>query len=169
MVYDEIRKRDNMRKRNLIVIPLLVIVGLIIALLVVDSLQTPGWKLALNHYISYLRETGHPEFRLQSSAIAAQPGNFTFNMSTESFSESIIFQTTYNTNAQLAVDLAPMPYPPDEVVCALLKGDTQQQLVYIALHNSLYNADWIVHISPDPWGSPAIQSSLDLLGCTLIE
>lgn len=156
-----------MKKRVLIFIPILVVLVLVVTLLLLNNRQTPAWKAKLNQYLSYLRETGKSSYLVLSTAYASQPANFTPAMSAESYSDSVIFQTTHNTNAQYSSGLEPMPYPPDEVVCVLLKDGGQQQLVYIALHNSLYNADWIVHISPDPWGSFALQSNLDRLGCSL--
>jgi hypothetical protein len=134
-----------MKKHNLIVIPILFVIALIAALSVLDNLRTPAWRVKLNHYISYLRETGHPSYHVESSASANQPANFTSTMSAETFSDTLLFQTSSNINPSFSAELEPMPYPPEEVMCVLLHDGTQLQLVYVALHNNLYNADWLVH------------------------
>ena len=87
-------------------------------------------------------------------------------MSVESYSPGVIFETSMNSNPEYTAGLLPLPCPPDEVWCVLLKGGNQQQLVYMALHNSLYNADWVVHIPSEPWDSPGLQINLQNLGCS---
>jgi hypothetical protein len=156
-----------MKKRTLIGIPFLVLITLIATLLVLDHLRTPAWKVKLNHYISFLREAGHPSYHVESYTSATQPANFTPGMSVETFSDDLLFQTSFSPSTSFSAELEPMPYPPEQVICALLHNGEQLQLVYVALHTSLYNADWIVHVSPDPWDSLAIQSNLSLLGCSL--
>ena len=154
-----------MRKRLLIYIPTLLVIGVMVALLLLTNRQPPKWKTALDQYLTYLRSTGQPSYQLVSAVSASLPANFTPLMSAESFSDSVIFQTDLNTNDPSSAGTQPIPYPPDQVWCVLLKDGGQQHVVYIALHNSLYNADWIVHTSADPWGSSELQNSLDRLSC----
>jgi len=156
-----------MKKRNLIVIPLLAVILLVALILVIDSQRPPAWRVKINHYIAFLRETNHPSYHVESTASAAQPSNFSESMSAETFSDTPLFQTSSSSRASFSAELEPLPYPPEQVMCVLLHDGSQLQLVYVALHNNLYNADWVVHISPDPWGSQAIQSNLSSIGCQL--
>jgi hypothetical protein len=66
-----------------------------------------------------------------------------------------------------SLSLEPIPYPPEQVMCVLVEVADQPQLLYVSLHNSLYNADWIVHVSNDPWGSPFLRSRMDALDCAI--
>lgn len=154
-----------MKKRTLAFIPLLALPVIIGAWLVISWRQTPAWKTTLNGYITFLRETGQASYQVVSSTRAASPASFTTAMSAETYTDSPVFQSNHGPNASYSAALESLPYPPEEVVCVLLKGAGQQQLVYVALHNSLYNADWIVHVAPEPWGSPILQSHLASLGC----
>jgi hypothetical protein len=156
-----------MKKHLLVYIPTLLVIVVMVALLLLSNRQTPAWKTKLDQYLTYLGTTGQPSYQLISAVPASQPANFTPAMSAESFSDSVIFQTDLNIIDQTSAGTQPIPYPPDAVWCVLLTDGGQKQMIYIALHNSLYNADWIVHISTDPWGSPELQTSLDRLGCIL--
>jgi hypothetical protein len=158
-----------MKKRSLIVIPLLAVIVLVVSILLLDSLRTPAWRVKINHYLNFLRETNHPSYHVESTASAAQPGNFTEAMSVETYSDTPLFQTSSGSSTSYSAELEPLPYPPEQVMCVLLHDGSQLQLVYVALHNNLYNADWIVHISPDPWGSQTLQFNLTSIGCSITE
>jgi hypothetical protein len=158
-------KAVSMKKRLLIYIPTLLVIVVMVTLLLLTNRQPPQWKTKLDQYLNYLQTTGYPSYQLISAVPASQPPNFTPAMSAESFSDSVIFQTDLNIIDQTSAGTQPIPYPSDAVWCVLLKNGGQQRLIYIALHNSLYNADWIVHTSADPWGSSELQNSLDRLGC----
>ncbi len=156
-----------MKKRIFIFIPILVALIVIAVLQLVNQGQTPGWQARLNQYLTFLQQTGQHSSRVITAAPATSPDNFTPSMSAESYSDSTIFETTHPQSTGYSISLQPIPYPPDEVMCVLLNIDNQQQLVYVALHDSLYNADWIVHIAVDPWGSATLHSNLVSLGCPL--
>ncbi len=156
-----------MKKKILILVPILAVIFLAAGMLLLTRLQAPGWKAKLNQYLSYLQQTGQVSHRVISTSTAASPANFTPAMSAESYGDNVIFQTSHSSSSEYTAGLKLLPYPPDQVVCALLDVNGQHQLVFIALHNDLNNADWIVHISPEPWGSSTLQTHLDALGCSL--
>jgi hypothetical protein len=155
-----------MKKTSLIAVPFIVIAGVITALLLLDSRHEYAWEDNLEHYLIYLRATGQPSYQLVSAVPSSKPANFTPQMSDQSFSDSIAFQTSQISGSEYAASLQAMPYPPAELWCLLLKDGHQEQLIYMALHNNLQNADWVVHIPSDPWGSLQLQSNLQNLGCT---
>ncbi len=154
-----------MKKRPWIFIPTLAVIILLITLLVLSSNSTPGWKAKLDAYLAYLRTIGEPSYALVTAVPAGNPAGFSAEMSAGSFSDSIALLSTPASNADYSAGLQPVPYPPDQLWCVLLADGPQQQVVYVALHNSLYNAEWLVHVPPDPWGSPALQSTLSNVGC----
>lgn len=156
-----------MKKRLIIFIPTITVVILLVVLLVLSERQTPAWKTILDQYLVFLQSAGEPSYQLVTAVQASQPSNFTPNMSTGSFSGSVIVPPTASFDGQYLSSLNPVPFPPDQVWCALPGDADQQQLVFVALHNTDSNANWIVHIPPDPWGSPAIRSTLESLGCAI--
>ncbi len=152
-------------KKRLIYIPTVAVLVVIIALLWIDHRQTPAWKNKLDQYLEYLRSVGEPAYQVVNAVQASQPTKFTPVMSTGSSSGSVILPTPDSLDGQYLSSLQPLSYPPDQVWCVLLKDTGAQQLVIVALHTSLYDASWIVHVPPDPWGSPTLQSSLSIIGC----
>jgi hypothetical protein len=154
-----------MRKRLSILVPALMLMVLSIAFTLINSRQTPAWEPVLNRYLTYLQTTGAPPYTVINSVQASQPGNFTSSMSAGSFSDNVISQTSQTTDTPEPASFQPIIYPPDSIWCVLLADGNQRELVFVALHNSLYNADWIVHISPDPWGSAELGTTLENLGC----
>lgn len=156
-----------MKNRIVFLIPISALLIVAAILLVLNRRATPSWESRLDQYLAYMRKTSQLSLQVVATTPAISPAKFSPAMSGETFSDSIIFQTTHTLSTDYSADLIPIPYPPNEVMCVLLKTGSQHQLVYVALHNSLYNADWIVHVSPDPWGSSILQSSLDAIGCSL--
>jgi hypothetical protein len=156
-----------MKKLILILIPLMVISGLAATLLVLNDHKTPQWQVELSQYLAYQNGTGEQPLVLVTTARASQPWNFTSAMSQASFSDSVIFETDISPSWSTPVGVQPLPYPPEQVWCALLHQDAMRQVVFVALHSDMYNADWVVHLSTAAWGSPELQSTLDSLGCKL--
>jgi hypothetical protein len=156
----------TVRKRLIIYIPLIAVLLVLSAMVLVNRLTTPQWKVRLDQYLAIQNASGEPAYHLVSAVQASQPAEFTASMSSESYSQSAIFSTSMGVGEQFTSQMLPLPYPPDTVWCVLLKGNSQQQVVYIALHNSLYNADWVVHIPPQPFESPALKSNLIRIGCS---
>ncbi len=156
-----------MKKKLVLLTPLLVTLIIAIILILINQRATSPWKTKLKQYLVYLRETEQISYQILDTASAVTPENFSESMSGESYSQDVTFASTHNLFNDYSSSLLPMPYPPDQVICVLLNLNGNPQLVYVALHNSLYNADWIVHVSPDPWGSPLLQENLKAIGCTL--
>jgi hypothetical protein len=155
-----------MRKRLIIYIPALAVILFLGTFLLINHLRTPEWRVSLEQYLAFQRSAGEPSYHLVSAVQASQPTEYTASMSSESYSERAIFSTSNGTGGQYTSNMLPVPYPPEVVWCVLLQNDSQQRVVYVALHNSLYNADWIVHVSPQPYQSPALQTSLSKIGCS---
>ena len=67
----------------------------------------------------------------------------------------------------------PLPYPPDTFYCIQMehrygRSAPRRQLLYVALHRDLHNADWILHEGDyEPFG---VELVLDLraLGCASV-
>lgn len=156
-----------MRKPFLLTLPLFVIIVLAVTLLLLNR-RIPAWHESLDQYLVYsMMQAGEPLYTVEASSAARQPAYFLPGMSSASFSDGAIFATTLSSSSGQDLGGEPIPFPPDQVECVLLKSGVQHKLVYIALHSNMYNADWIVHLSPYNWGSPEQKSALNSLGCKL--
>ena len=156
----------GVNRRLIIYIPAVGFLALLVALLVINNYQPSAWKASLNQYLSYLQAEGDPSYRLVSAVKADKPMNFTPSMSAGTFSNNLTFKTDYNTSSVYLTGSEQVSYPPEAVWCALIENGGHQQLVYVALHPSQANAEWIVHEAPDSWGNPFLNSALDSIGCS---
>jgi len=63
----------------------------------------------------------------------------------------------------------PVPYPPSDLVCVVLEDIAEDampsRLVYVALHQDLYNAAWIVHEADVLPVDDDTKGDLAVLGC----
>lgn len=140
---------------------------------------------ALNQYVQYRYSLSQPA-TIQRVARSSLPGNFAAAMSLATFGDSVFFRTTQGYQAQPAnlpgfptvtpdpngwrfssVGGRPVPFPPTDVWCVLLKETDQSSpaVVYVAQHQDLYNADWLVH---EPVGdAKEITNALSKIGCDL--
>jgi hypothetical protein len=100
---------------------------------------------------------------------AAHPSRLTAEMAGASFGSSVHFQTDLGALDIDEGSLSPLPFPPAEVWCVLLKGDGAPtgQVALVARYLDLYAGDWIVHQGPDDVSSVKAQHLLSTLGCTL--
>lgn len=113
---------------------------------------------------------------------ASRPRHFTSAMSGPSYGDSPYYRTTNHYQEPAIPSLTapdatsihffsesgrPLPFPPERLWCALLDpGDlVARRLVFVALHQDLYNADWIVHEAQAGASSADLASALDRLGC----
>lgn len=160
-----------MRRIVLLVIPLLLLVGLGIA--VVAQTQDGDGGLPFDSQArldQYLADRFWPgTMGVQSVAQAHKPWRFTEEMTSGAFGDSVHFQTT-----QYSDTLSALRFPPDQVWCVLLEreGLTVEEappsmVVFAALHMDMYNADWIVHEAEGSPSSPEVRSILSTIGCDL--
>jgi hypothetical protein len=156
-----------MKNRLRLILPLLLITAAIAGLVLAVLHPRPAWQDTLDNYLAYLRTTGQHAYQLLTAVPSSSPANFTPQMSSETYSDSLVLQNSYNSTLEYSAGLQPISYPPAEVWCVLLEDGSRQQLVYVALHNSPSSADWVVHIPSDPWGSHQLQYNLQNLGCAL--
>ena len=118
--------------------------------------RRPGWQIALEDYIAYRAAEVGEQLSVVEVVPADQPSNFTKDINL----------LTYGG--------APIPYPPVEVWCVILKqdypkdrrsGEDTYRLVFVNLHmDALYIAEWIVHIgenTPFPLPFRQLVASLE--------
>jgi hypothetical protein len=69
--------------------------------------------------------------------------------------------------------LSAVRFPPDQLWCVLLKraepvaGERSYDAVFVGLHVTMYNADWVIHKATDGLASPEFHATLSKLDCDL--
>ncbi len=91
---------------------------------------------------------------------ASLPQNFRAAMSKASYGDTPYYATTHRTNPAYPGQM-PLPYPPNDLWCVQLRSPdpAAPQVVVIALHQDIYNADWVMHEVTDP------KTVLAAVGC----
>jgi len=106
---------------------------------------------------------------IQRTFQASRPWQFSSEMSINNYGDCIYFGAAYCYNLDEAPTSPQIPFPPDEVWCSLVKtfsGDEETSwIIYIAKHQDLYNADWIVHESSYNLTDPQVIDNLSTIGC----
>jgi hypothetical protein len=164
---------------------------IVVAALVVREQNLPAAaQAALDKYIEY-RYLPSQAPTIRQVARASLPWNFSSNMSGATFGDSVFFGTTHSYRVQpvnppgfptITPDPnawrivggspsgsggRPVPFPPTDVWCVLLQDEipSSATVVYIALHEDLYYADWVLH--EPARSSKEITDALSRIGCDL--
>lgn len=136
-----------------------VIVLLLAALAVIEFRRPTGWQDELIGHLARLSTEGD-QVRLLSAKRAPRPDLFDGHLSLSAWGNQ-----SYTAK--------PLPYPPDTLYCIHLEhryggSPPRRQLVFIARHHDLHNADWVLHESHyGPFG-PELLRDLRALGCVSV-
>jgi hypothetical protein len=140
---------------------------------------------ALSRYLAYRYISPSPSIRTVSQA--TRPWLFKPQESSATYGDSVHYHVTHNLRvvATKQVSLSPspgaspdiyrgndglaaLPYPPEDIWCVLLEaGDQGPDVVLVALHMSLYSADWIVHEVPPAWSAADRGDLIADMGCAI--
>jgi len=136
----------------------------------------PSYLMAVEQYVTYRRSTTIPTLTIQQVVQARLPQNFRAEMSKLSFGNAAYYATDrrYDQSDDHLTDVGvwpaaitativstqttgygggmPMPYPPNDLWCAELSSADPgaPKVVLAALHQDIYNAEWVVHEITDP-------------------
>ncbi len=131
----------------------------------------PDWHMTLNRYVEHQRVDAGRVWMLKKAVHAHSPYNFYAGLSGSVWGEGFYFQLDHPYSGLNSS--RPLPYPPDDLWCALLEkksGATpavrERKTVFIALHQDLYMAEWVVHEIGDDPHAPEFPEILSGLGCT---
>jgi len=184
-----------MHKRILIGFPLLAVALIFLGLWVANKSTTPPWRSELNRYISYQTHSSTKSITIQRVAQASQPWRFNADMGNATFGDCFYFHADYCYNldetppspplifppiqilslsfprgGDKALLSNPLTFPPEDIYCALLQTSIERHdtrwVVYIALHQDLYNAEWIIHESANSLSDPQLMNDLAKIGCS---
>ncbi len=174
---------------RLLRIALVTLVPSALVLVVALSAYKPGPPdkvvTAVYNYLRYQDSYSHRAGAVQQIVHAARPWNLTPQMSKATFGNSVVYQTATNYDVPGSFGLRatatlwprefssqrnalrPLPFPPVDVWCVLLRQtDKAQRVVFVAEHQDIYNADWILH-EPNAESWPELNAILSSVGCDL--
>ncbi len=143
-------------------------------------------RAALDKFIGYRYPSTQP-VAIQQFVHATMPSKFTPEMSGTTFGESHFYQTMVDYGGASIINLpnlptatpglvsatywrgsTPLPFPPEDAWCVVLKDEEPaEQILIVALHQSLYTADWIVHEPSAEPGTAEMKNILAAIGCGL--
>jgi hypothetical protein len=165
-------------------IPISILIAVLFAAILADF--QPGLprdaRAELDRYLGF--EQGKSGIRpvVRQIVPATWPGRFTAPLSGTSYGDSAYYRTTNHyrepviplreTRGATGIDFfsvsgRPLPFPPERLWCVIVDPGTlgARRPVFVALHQDLYNADWIVHVPPHSASGAELSAALDTLGC----
>jgi len=165
-----------MNKRGLIAMAVgvaLVLLALLIIFMLSPSGRRSTWETALDDYLAYKRTLSGRSFTVSLSMQARMPMAFTEDWSGATFGDTHYYAVDYLYDDEGSLGQRPLPFPPQEVWCVLVKeqgapeGTDPYHLLFVALHQDLYGADWIVHEGVSKLLSREAATTMTALGCEL--
>ena len=181
MILEEVK----MRRAILLALALLLPAAAIVALLALQVGRPPAWRQELDRYVQRQAALSSGTITARFAVRAREPWNLTPEMSSAVYGDSPHYRTDfgYGTESGAVKDRSgprALPYPPENVWCALLEwegqgtgepgGETRHTVVFVAAHQDLYNADLMVHEAATDLSAEALAENLSQLGCeSLLE
>jgi hypothetical protein len=128
----------------------LAVLALVAAILVVVLMQNEARfpqeaRAQLDRFLAYDSVRAQRPPSVQQIVGASKPWAFTPNPGIISFGGGVHFRPDYDYDGREGVGPKPLPFPPADVWCVLLDYDSVRSGIFVALHQDLYNADWVVH------------------------
>jgi hypothetical protein len=128
-------------------------------------------QVRLDQYIAYTYPTN--DVNVETVVRAKRPGRFSREMSGGAFDDSVVYQTDMGPGENLHGGPRPLPYPPEDVWCVRLEHDgtygprvaPAYDVVFVALHMDIHNADWLVHKGASSVAGQGKQDILSALEC----
>lgn len=178
-----------MRRRIIVTLLGLIVVaevGIIFAQSQQDGLP-PEAQSALNRYLASENLVSSQPSSVVQLAYASRPDRFEAAFSTASVGGNFYLRTTrvYRSAAtpnplisatwpvtagsfESPREGRALSFPPKDLWCVLLHQEGGSgRVVYLALHEDLYNADWIVHETAGSPGDALLGARLASVGCNL--
>jgi hypothetical protein len=166
-----------MRRLIALLVPVLVVVATGLTLFMAqsrDGLPRPAERAAEAYLAGRQQRTG-TTFIVLDSVRATRPQVLVASVRGRSYGASAYYRTLDTitpTTGPFSGEIdshRPVPDPPQEVWCVLLEdrpnGELREQdVLFVGLHEDLYNAGWLVHESGQG-DLDALERLLDAVGC----
>ena len=149
------------RPLKLIAIPFVIVIITATAVFAAEAQRTPEWQRLLEQYAA------SQNLAVVDSARAGQPFNFTGELDYPLVLPSTFEYTADITYQQSDAYMIALPYPPEQVRCALMEQSGKRMLLFINYYSDgLWQNGWVIHQGPALFSTAATQS-LESLGCDL--
>lgn len=137
----------------------MIVVITIVAISVIESRRVPDWQNTLNQYalstsaelyqVEQARKPWNFDTKLEGRIV--YPGRFDY-----------VADITYDGPKTYSIVL---PYPPENVICALLVSDDKKELVFANYYSDrLWQDGWVIQKSTQDFPENEL---LEMLGCDL--
>jgi len=136
----------------------LVLIVLLAVLVLIEVSRPADWQDVLDWYVEHGNDEGQTVTVL-SITRARQPALFPQDLSRAVFRDNVYYP--YDS----------LPSPPARVWCVLVERERasgqrpSKQMLFVALHQDLHNADWVVHEGETAPFSPSFRQGLEQIGC----
>jgi len=148
-----------------------------------SSGRTPeNWRATLDQYLDQVYAVSETRPTVIATVRADQVTNFqetdfvTFGQG-EYFSIDVHYPITetaqsaeppVQTSEQARLGGRPLPYPPVELWCVQLQhADGKQAVVFVAQHEDMFIAEWVMHVGETAPFSPEFVDFVKQVGCAL--
>ena len=146
---------------KLIAIPFVIVIITATTIFAAEAQRTPEWQILLKQYAA------NHNLAVVDSVRAGQPYNFTGELDYPLVLPSTFEYTADITYQQSDAYMIALPYPPEQVRCALMEQSGKRMLLFINYYSDgLWQNGWVIHQGPALFSTAATQS-LDRLGCDL--
>jgi hypothetical protein len=148
-----------MKRRIALVLPLTVVLLFGFTLGFLEAQQTPLWQMTLDRYLQAAR----PAAAVRQVERATMPW-----LLTPAMHGQVVDYGDYCYHAgesRQSCTLA-LPYPPQDVYCALVTVEQQQQLLLVSrFSDNLWRDDWVILASPSAPSLSAAMQTAATTGC----
>jgi hypothetical protein len=153
-----------MKKILALGIPVLVLLGVVIALAKLEGRRRPDWETTLGDYISRSAQRGEV-IEVHKVVDASRPWHFAPEMG-----RAVRSNWTWQ--------IVQLPFPPKALRCVLVERKRtsalgvpeapKRQVIYVAYHtDELWRAGWLVHEGPQEPFAAELVADLQAIGCDL--
>jgi hypothetical protein len=141
-----------------------------------DKQQPPAWQMELDKYTAYQERSAPVRITQQTVDRARKPWKFMRDSGFLVYGDTPYYVTdnTYNLGRVGGFNRMPLPYPPEELWCVLLRLEPiyapvspRLQMVFVARHQDLYNAGWVIHAAIQPADSAELAQTIARVGCDI--
>jgi hypothetical protein len=158
-----------MRRMLRLSVPLLVLLVVVVAVIAAETGRLPAWQIELNKYLEYKSTSLSERIVVLSVDQASRPGRFDREASHTVFGGGVYYRVDHGYSEPRGKGSRPLPYPPNKVYCVLVERDGGEakvrQALFVALHQDIHSADWVVHEGESEPFTLAFVGRVSRIGC----
>jgi hypothetical protein len=146
-----------------------VLIILFAALVILHAPQPPAWRSELETYIAYKSDQFNETITIVAMGRARRPYHLSEHLGYERFGHGPHYRVDHLYQGGSG-GIRPLPFPPQKVWCVLVQRahpltGHSSQMIFVALHQDLYNASWVVHEGERLPFTREFRQRISQLGC----